>query len=35
MQHIDGVSSNCTPESYMMLLTNITPISLTKKKDEV
>lgn len=28
MQYIDDVSWNCTPETYKMLLTNVTPINL-------
>ena len=28
MQYTDGVSWKCTPETYMVLLTNVTPINL-------
>ena len=31
MQHRDEVSQNYTPETYILLLTNITPINLNKK----
>ena len=28
MQNTDDIAQNCTPETYMILLTNVTPINL-------
>lgn len=30
MQYLDGVLQNCTLETYITLLTNVTPINLRK-----
>ena len=32
MQYTDHVLQNCTPETYIILLTNVTPINSIKKK---
>ena len=32
IQYTDDVLQNCTPETYMILLTNITPIINKKEK---
>ena len=34
MRCTDDVSQNCTLETWMILLTNVTPISLSKKKSD-
>ena len=31
-QYTDDVLQNCTPEAYIILLTNVTPIHSIKKK---
>ena len=32
IQYTDDVLENCTPETYIILLTNVTPINSIKKK---
>ena len=32
VQYIDDALQNCTPETYIILLTNVTPINLIKLK---
>ena len=32
VQYTSEVLQNCTPETYMILLTNVTPINSTKNK---
>ena len=32
VQYTDDVLQNCIPETYIILLTNVTPIKTTKKK---
>ena len=35
VQYTDNVLQNCTPETYIILLTNVTPInSVTRKKEQ-
>ena len=35
IQYTDDVLQNCTPETYITLLTNVTPVNIIKKSKKI